>query len=89
VTADLIVPTFTRNVKVGQPPSHRVWWILLFIVSVKVGRTHSFVELRYFDEAKNERSKEMRPVIWAAVISAILGGVVTVLGERVVKWLFP
>ena len=36
-----------------------------------------------------ERSKEMRPVIWAAVISAILGGVVTVLGERVVKWLFP
>jgi hypothetical protein len=53
-----------------------------------VGR-NSIVELRYFDEEKNERFKEMRPAIWAAIISAILGGVITVIGERIVKWLWP
>jgi hypothetical protein len=66
-----------------------VYWVVLGIMFGRMVGRHSIVELRYFDEAKNERFKEMRPAIWAAIISAILGGVITVIGERIVKWLWP
>lgn len=69
--------------------SEIVWLVLMLAVWSLVVNKQSVVELRYFDEAKHERFKEMRPAIWAAVISAILGGVVTVLGERIIKWLWP
>jgi hypothetical protein len=72
--------------------SEVVWTILLITIWSQFVNKHSVVELRYFDEAKNQRSKEIRPLvwgIWGAVIGGAVGSIITVLGERFVKWLFP
>jgi hypothetical protein len=79
-----------------RPISHyaaeMIYWSILGIFIFWTTLRHSILELSYFDEVKNERSKERRPLVWAlwgAVIGGAVGAIITVLGERFVKWLFP
>ncbi len=62
-----------------------VWLVFVYATTFR----HSVVELRYFDEAKNECSREFRPLLWSAIIGAAVGSLVTVVAERFVKWLLP
>jgi hypothetical protein len=72
--------------------SEVLWLVLLIAIWSQLINKRSVVELRYFDEANSQRSKEIRPLvwgIWGAVIGGAVGSIITVLGERFVKWLFP
>jgi hypothetical protein len=82
-------PVVFFNLLKHRPYIFYIWWAVYFPLGYLFGSTHSIVELRYFDEARNERSKELRPLIWTATISFLAGCLGTVLAERIVKWLWP
>jgi hypothetical protein len=52
-------------------------------------RRGSVVELRYFDEARSERRKELWPQVWLVTLTAVVTIFATILGERIFKWLWP